>query len=268
VNTDVHIVKDELFDADRMNVMLRDTTGSYSKRDLINLSRYNKSKKTGNCVPVIYHYGKGFEKAQLGRLFARDNNGIQSFPRHIRNPLLEKHYWDCDMANAHYVILSKLADSWGLKTESIRQYISNRDLELNRVSSNRQISKTAFLKVAYGGTVKLYKDEYSDDGISPEGDISLIKRIEAEMRVIVDNCWMKYEKHQKLVKKKDNPKFSLFALILQTEERKCLLLMDEFMKLNGRQMDIFIHDGGEIRKLEGEKAFPSALLRGAEQYVV
>jgi len=267
INTDIHIVKDELFDVDRMNIILRDTSGTYSKRDLVNLSRYNRSKKTGNCVPVIYHYGRGFDKAQLGRLFARDNNGIQSFPCHIRNPLLEKHYWDCDMVNAHYVILSKLADSWGLKTEAIRQYVSNRDVELQRVSSNRRIAKTAFLKVAYGGSVKLHKDEYSDDGISPEGDISLLKRIEAEMRVIVDNCWMKYEQHQKLVKKKDNPKFSLFALILQTEERKCLMLMDEFMKLNKRQMDIFIHDGGEIRKLEGEKEFPSTLLRGAEQYV-
>ena len=267
VNTDFHIVKEELFDVDRMDVISRDTTGAYSKRDLINLSRYKKSKKTGNSVQVVYHYGRGFEKAQLGRLFARDNLGIQGFPAHIRNPLLEKHYWDCDMVNAHYVILAKLADSWGLKTEAIRQYISNRDVELNKVSQNRRIAKTAFLKVAYGGTVKLYNDEYSDDGIAPEGDISLIKRIEAEMKVIVDNCWMKYECHQKLVKKKDNPRFSLFSYILQTEERKCLLLMDEFMKLNKRQIDIFIHDGGEIRKLDGEKQFPTHLLRDAEKYV-
>ena len=258
VNTDFHIVKTELFDPNRMEAILRDTS-TFSARDLGNLGRYKKNRKTGNQVQVVYHFGKGMEKYQLGRLFAHNNESLQSFPFDIRNPLIEKYYWDVDMVNAHYTILSVLADNWGLKTDAIRQYIDNRDEELTRVSSNRKIAKTSFLKVAYGGTIKL-----ENDGIEPEGDLTLLRRIETEMKVIVDMCWIRYEQYQKLFKKKDNPKFSLFALILQTEERKCLLAIDDCFKDNGRQMDIYIHDGGEVRKLEGETEFPSELLRKAE----
>jgi hypothetical protein len=264
INSDLCIVKEELYDVDRMDTILRDTN-SYTKPDLGNLSRYKKNRKGGNIVTVVYELKGEGKKANLGRLYAKNCGSLQSFPSDIRNALLEKHYWDCDIVNAHYTILSRLADSWGLKTEAIQQYVQNREYELNKVSANRRIAKTAFLKVAYGGSIKLYNREYTD-GISPDGDISLLKRIESEIKIIVDNCWMKYERYHKLVKK-DNPKFSLFSLILQTEERRCLLAIDEFLKLNGRQMDIYIHDGGEIRKLEGEKEFPSDLLRKAEQYV-
>jgi hypothetical protein len=88
------------------------------------------------------------------------------------------------------------------------------------------------------------------------------------MGSIVDMCWTKFEQYHSLVKKKPNPRFSLFALILQTEERKCLLAMDEFLKMNGRQVDIYIHDGAEVRKKADETAFPVELLRGAEKHIL
>jgi len=266
LNTDVKIVKTELYDPDVMDVLCKDVQ-SFSKRDLGNLSRYKKGRKHANQVEVVYHFGKGCEENQLGRLYPHDGQGLQSFPFDMRNPLLEKNYWDIDMENAHYNILYTLADTWGLKTNSIRHYIDNRDIELAKVSSVRHIAKTAFLKVAYGGSIKLYNEHYNDDGIAPEGDITLLRKIEVEMKAIVDLCWTRNEQYHKLVKKKENPRFSLFALILQTEERKCLLAIDQYLQQNGRQMDIYIHDGGEVRKLENETDFPPHLLRGAEQYI-
>ena len=263
VQTDLKYVKCERYDPDVMDALLCDSS-SFSKKDLGNLSRYKKGRRQGNEVEVVYSYGKGCEEYELGRLYAKGGQGIQSFPFDIRNPLIEKFYWDCDMENAHYNILATLGSSWGVKTDSIQQYIQHRDEELAKVSSLRHVAKTAFLKVAYGGNVKLY-DEYSnDDGIEPDGDVSLLKKIEVEMKTIVDLCWMKYEKYHKIVKNKSNPRFSLFALILQTEERKCLLAMDEYAKTQGRSIDIFIHDGGEVRKLSNEKECPDVLLRGFE----
>jgi hypothetical protein len=266
VNTDIHIVKTELYDANVMDALVRDTK-SFSKRDLTRLSMYKKGRLHGNNVEVVYHYAKGCEKERLGRLYVRNGQGLQAFPFDMRNPLLEKNYWDIDMENAHYHLLWKLADSWGLKTDAIRQYIDNREVELERVSPDRRISKTTFLKIAYGGHIKLYNEFYNDVSLTEGADLSLVRRIEKEMLAIVDMCWSKYSQHHKLVKKKDNPKFSLFALILQTEECKCLLAIDEFMKLNDRNVDIFIHDGCEIRKLADELTFPEELMRGAEEYV-
>lgn len=266
VNTDMKIVKTELYDPDVMDALLTDTK-TFSKRDLGNLSRYKRGRLHGNAVEVVYHYGVGCAENQLGRLYPHGGQGLQAFPFDMRNPLLEKHYWDCDMENAHYNYLARLADDWGLKTDAIKYYIANRDKCLSSLSSNRGIAKTAFLKVAYGGQIKLYNDHYNDEGIAPDGDITHLKAVEKEMVAIVDMCWVKYSQYQKIVKKKPNEKFSLFALILQTEERKCLLAMDDYLKTQGRQMDIFIHDGGEVRKLPNETKFPEHLLRGMEKAV-
>lgn len=265
VNTDAKVVKREMYDADVMDALLCDKR--FSMKDLGNLSRYKRGRKHGSEVEVIYHYAKGWEEAQMGRLYPHGGQGLQSFPFDMRNPLLEKYYWDCDMANCHYVILAALGEEWGLRTNAIQQYIANRDAELLKVSSNRGIAKTAFLKVAYGGNIKLANEHYNDDGIGPDGDLTLIRAIEKEMGAIVEMCWSKYSRFQSKVMKKPNPKFSLFAVVLQTEERKCLLAMDSYMRKNKRSVDVLIHDGGSIRKLDDEKEFPDELLRGAEEYI-
>ena len=258
--------RDEYYDPDVMDAILLDT-GSFGHKDLGNLSRYKKNRVHGNKVRVQYTFGRGCEKNQLGRLYAKGGLGIQSFPFDIRNPLLDRNYWDIDMENAHYILLAKLGDDWGVKTDAIHQYISNRGEELKKVSENRGVAKTAFLKVAYGGNIKLH-NEFYNDGIAPEGDMTLLKRIETEMKVIVDLCWVKYAQYQKVVKNKTNPKFSLFALILQTEERKCLMAMMEYLETQKRYMGVLIHDGGAIRKLPDEEAFPTELLVGCEAAIL
>jgi len=265
MSTDLRIVKTELFDPDVMEAILNDP--SFSKKDRDRLSRYKKGRKHSNQVEVVYHYGKGCEELDLGRLYPHEYQGLQSFPFDIRNPLIDKYYWDIDMANCHYVILSKLADKWGLPNDAIKQYIANRDDELSRVSSTRHIAKTAFLKIAYGGNIRLHNDWHDDDGIA-EGDLTLVRKIEKEMNCIVERVWNDNKLYHKLVSRKKNPKFSLFAYVLQTEERKCLLAIDGYLRGRGRSVDILIHDGCEVRKLDGEVAFHEELLRGAEQAIL
>jgi hypothetical protein len=258
--------RDEYFDPDVMDAILMDTS-SFGHKDLGNLSRYKKHKSGPNLFKVQYKFGKGCEKHQLGRLYVKNGLGLQGFPSEIRNALLAKNYWDIDMENAHYILLAKLGNDWGVKTDAIQQYISNRAEELRKVSDDRLIAKTAFLKVAYGGNIKLYNDMYND-GILPEGDISLLKKIETEMKVIVELCWAKYPQFHKLIKDdKANPKFSLFALILQTEERKCLMAMIQYLETQKRYMGILIHDGGGVQKLKDEERFPTELLKGCEDAI-
>ena len=57
------------------------------------------------------------------------------------------------------------------------------------------------------------------------------------------------------------------AYILQTEERKCLLAMDRAFGRRGRSLDVLIHDGGLVRKRDGESALPTSLLREVERDV-
>ena len=258
----------EEWDPDVMDDMLGHS-GNYGKRDINNLGRYKRARKHGNTNEVVYEFkGKVAKEKRMGRLYPKDGMGLQGFPFDIRNPLLEKYYHDCDMVNAHYVLLAHLADKWGLKNDNIRRYIANRDEELGKVSGNRGIAKVAFLKVAYGGNIKLaYGDDYNDDGISPEGDMSLLKAIEGEMKNIVERCWIEHKDLHKWCSSKDHPKFSCFAYVLQTEEREVLLEIVRYMKSVGRQVGVLIHDGCCIKKKKDEATLPAEILRGAEKAI-
>ena len=257
----------EYYDAEVMDHILAHPDG-FSKRDIQMLGRYRRARKHANHVEVHYErQGKVAQQKELGRLYPRGGLGLQSFPFDIRNPLLAKNYFDVDMVNAHYTLLAQLATKWNLKCDAIKQYIANRDLELAKVSANRGIAKVAFLKVAYGGNIKLASEFYNEEGISPEGDTTLLKAIEAEMKHIVDYCWKENKDLHKMCSSKDHPRFSCFAYVLQTEESKCLLEIVNFMNTQNREVGVLIHDGCCIRKKEGESVFPLDLLRGAEQWV-
>lgn len=262
---DRRIVKKEKYDADMMEGLLRDETipTLYRKR----LSDYKKHHLLStNCVEVVYHYGKGCEENQLGRLYAKNNKGLQSFPKDIRNPLLQKYYYDLDFENAHFKLMVKLGKDWNLIIRNIEYYCDNRDACLNMVSSDRKTAKTAYLKVAYGGNIKLH-NEHIDNEIEIDGNDELLKKIEIEVKVMMDVCYANNEQYHNLVKNKPNKKASLFALILQTEECKCLLLLDEFLKSKGRQADILMFDGLNVLKQLNEIEFPKNLLVEAENYI-
>jgi hypothetical protein len=257
----------EHFDAEVMDQLLAHPEG-YSRRDIQNLSRYKRSRKQGNLVEVLYERaGKVAQAKSIGRLYPRGGIGLQSFPFDIRNPLLESLYHDLDMANSHYVLLNTLAERWGLKHTAIQTYVDHRDEELSKVSSHRGVAKVAFLKVAYGGNIKLASEFYNDDGIAPEGDITLLKEIEAEMKHIVDSCWTQHKDLHKACSSKDHPRFSCFSYVLQTEETKCLLAIVDYLKTRNREVGVLIHDGCCVRRKEGELTLPVDLLRGAEAAV-
>lgn len=264
-NRDIHIVKEEIYDADIMEEILRDIN-TFPKRELNRLRAYKKSRKYGNKVDVIYHYGKGCEENQLGRLYVKNNRGLQSFQREIRDALLEKHHFSIDIENAHYNLMIKLGIDWNINISNIKYYCENRNECLKMLSEDKKISKLSYLKVAYGGNISLY-DNTIGEFVEPEGDTSILKGIEKEVKSLIEMCYGKYPEYHNIIKNKENHKVSLFALILQTEERKCLLSMDEYLQSQGRQTDVLIHDGLEVIKKENELIFPEELLRGCERAI-
>jgi hypothetical protein len=264
-NKDLHIVKEEIYDADIMEEILRDIN-TFPKSELNRLRAYKKSRKYGNKVDVIYHYGKGCEENHLGRLYVKNNRGLQSFQREIRESLLERYHFSIDMENAHYNLMVKLGTEWNINISNIKYYCENRNQCLKMLSDDKKISKLSYLKVAYGGNINLY-DNTLGEFVEPEGDTSLLKEIEKEVKSLIEMCYGKYQEYHNLVKKRDNPKVSLFALILQTEELKCLLTLDEYLYSQGRQTDVLIHDGLEVIKKENELNLPEELLRGCEKAI-
>lgn len=257
-----HIVKKELFDPDVMKSLLSDER--YAVADRMRLRKYYKARSKPNEVQVVYNFGKGYELAQLGRIYPDYGLGLQCFSRDIRNPLTAKYYWDVDIENAHYVLAQRLADERGLKTTTIQHYISNRDACLDAVSSNRTVAKVAFLKVLYGGDVTLY-NPHADGAEEPDGDLSFLQSLKMEVDVLMDRVWLEFDHVRKHCLRKRNPRASVLSIVLQTIERQVLLTLDRFLTEKGRGFDVLIHDGGLVRRLEGETEFPAALLREAEE---
>ncbi|KAJ1641061.1 hypothetical protein T492DRAFT_831536 [Pavlovales sp. CCMP2436] len=192
----------------------------FNSIDRKRLTEYNKHRINGGKVHVSYTYGAGCAEKQLGRLFPENGIGLQA-------------------------------------------------LRFDLLSSSRKKAKTEFLKVLYGGNLQLFREDYQEieGNITPEG-LTMLKDVKIEMDALMEKIWYKHSelhnlkigKDQKKISKKLNPKASLMAILFQTYERHLLLEWDTFLSEKGRYLSVYIHDGGYISKLDGEKEFPPELL--------
>jgi hypothetical protein len=260
-----HIVKKELFDTDVMKSLLSDERFAAVDRAL--LKKYYKGRKGPNETTVVYNFGRGYELSQLGRIYPDRGMGLANFSRDIRNPLAAKHYWDIDIENAHYVIALHLAKERGLQHATIQHYVEHRAECLESVSNNRSIAKVAFLKILYGGDISLY--DAGDSAVQdPEGDLSFLHTLKLEVDVLMDSLWAERDDIRKHCLRKRNPRASVMSIVLQTHERAVLMALDRYLLGAGRSLDVLIHDGGYVRRLEGETAFPIELLRAGEEFIL
>ncbi len=270
------IAKRERFDEEIYMSIVKNE--DFNSIDRIHLKKYFKERReSGSVSSVNYVFGKGCEDERLGRIYPELGIGTMRFD--IRNPLTQKFYWDLDFENCHYYLALHICKEKGLPYDKIQDYIENRNEWLKKAHPDRWVAKTAFLKTAYGGDVKLYKEDYpeiNDNGIpiSDEVNLFLVKLLEQFTR-IANTLWSDYPNLHKLktgkdkipIEKKRNPKFSLMSLIFQTEERKHLLFLDWYLQKKGRYMGVLIHDGGLVEKLPDETEFPQELIKECEKAV-
>ena len=159
----------------------------------------------------------------------------------------------------------------GLKCDYIKKYIDDREHYLKLVSSNRKKAKTEFLKILYGGDIKLYRDDFEEvDGEINYQGIAFLKELQIEVNNLMEFIWNENKHLHKLktgkgkdakpINKKPNPKASLMSIIFQTEERKTLMCIDFVLKIYNRSLSVLIHDGGYVEKLPGETCFSVTLL--------
>lgn len=275
--TMTYVTKVERYDEDIMKQMLVDTR--ISSEDRKRLSHFFKhSRITPSKATVSYELSKNYQELKKGRLYPVGAMGLQSFRRDIRTPLLAKYYWDIDFENCHYNIALKFARDYGIANKTIERYCTHRNECLALYSDNRVFSKNAFLKIAYGGDLSLYRDDYDDTGIqNPKQEAQqFIRDLKQEMTTLAEIMYhrhpelhkLKCGKENKPIEKRNNNRAVLMSLVFQEEEKKCLLVLDDFMAENGRYMGVLIHDGGAVEKLDGEMQFPEELLIGGAKAVL
>jgi len=259
-SSDMTIIKRERIHMERLAFLLKnEDVPKETKRELKKLSE----KIVEGCWAVI-NYGLGKQAKDsseaLGRLNAVGNVGLQGVKRDVRNFLAEPYYWDIDMIAAHPTLCLSMCRTQKLTCEYQTELIEKREEKLAELMDVMGCSRST----AKDYITILYFGEENASSALPMWFKSLHQEISNARKVITQNEeWTEALKF--LNGKKKNRMGSAFSFILQSVERECLLAMERSAKKHGRSLDTYIHDGGLIRKREGEEAFPDELLREFEK---
>ena len=258
------IVLKEKFDVEMMKKLIY--SNKIDKKDQIYL--INKLKKYPDGIFEVKYKNDTF-----GRLKTSTNN--KHFVPHymigtrkiIRSILAHKYYIDLDIKNCHPVLIYQIAKKNNILLTELKKYIDDRETILSNISESWKISKTnvktLIIRILHGGSIELFCEEnniiYNN---IPEFLINLKSETKKIRDVIIND-----ENNKSLIewaeKKKD---ISVFAHYVQTEEKKCLLSMYNFMLKNNIIVGALIHDGLMIEK--SDKIINNDFLNICSRYIL
>lgn len=256
------IHKSEVYDTNVIELLLRHP--GVCDTDKGSLRKYKKRHINGNTVQITYDYSDGPNRdMKKGRIYPQPFLGLATFPREVRAALAATHYDEIDMENSQPVLLAQIGKKEGLLMASLDEYVDKRTEVLAEIQKSnnmtRSEAKDICIAVAFGG----YREEHP-----------LLPKIKAELDTLADIICKKYPDYLTLAKKskeakgkRSNLPASALAQYAQDHETKILLIIEAFLAEKGYSMDVLQHDGGDVRKKDGQ-SIPMTLLREAEGVVL
>lgn len=233
--------------------MLDPTQLSYIK------ALYDNAKAHGRYNVSVFTYGysknSSISRAGYGRLYSQEKGSLERLEKTLRHSLCSGLYWDIDMVNAQPSLLSQLSKRYGLKLNFLTQYENNRNEIIRKIMTELNMTrdevKEWIIKCIFGSNI-------------PE-----LKQLQLELKTLANELRNDYnDLYDSVVKTKEKNIIGTFlAYVAQSEETKCLKLMDEYFTKNGREVGVFCYDGCMVVVIEGESAFPVSLLKGCEKYI-
>jgi Family of unknown function (DUF5906) len=253
---DIAIVKREKVDIEWIRFLLNNP--NIQKDEKIKLRAWLKQIVEGCYVDITYKLGKNCKAGDemMGRLTALRGIGLQCFRCEIRNALAHRNYHDIDIQGAHPTLCAQLCKKKGFVHTFQDEFVRTRKEKVAELCDAMNITpeeaKLRLTALYFGGGC---------DGM-PEFFQNLYNELAVVRPLIVNDTDLL--PHLKFLNGKPNRMGKALAFILQTHERNCLMAMDNSLTAQGRMMDVFIHDGGLVRRKEGEECFPVDLLRKME----
>lgn len=263
--TTLKLVKQEFFNQNAMRMLLNHNGIS----DLVKnqLKKYNKKRVNGNRVDnIIYEYKN---KEEFGRLYC--NVGLATFEKNVRNALAEGIYDDVDMVNAHPTILLQECKKYGWVCDKLNHYVLNREEVLQQVAEYYQVSrneaKLLFNVIMFGGGVDTWLKETITIPNKPTPPF--LQEYQQELKTIAINISTFNPTITKYVEKskKPNKEARIMSYFLQTIEREILFAMIEGFAELKYEVDVPIHDGGFVRRLNKDIPLDKSLLYDVECYI-
>jgi hypothetical protein len=187
------------------------------------LINYLSKSVSDNKIKVKYI------KDKYGRSNPENSHGLYNIRREIRQTITKDYYTDIDIENAHPVILHQILKHNGIKCDHLTNYINNRkyylDLVMNKYKVKRDVAKTLFIRLLYGGSYELWLEENKfTESIKEIIDFNYSmwainkKIVEANPEL---NNWV-LDKHKDDEKKKTNYNSTVVAFMLQEKEVQIL----------------------------------------------
>jgi len=249
----------EIFNVDNYYKLCRHDGISKDQKAL--LHKYKKLARDGNKVLIPYEFGKFWNKIKFGDLYAAKGVGLASFDRNIRAALAEKYYWDLDIVNAHPSILQNYCNKNKIPCPILTQFINQRkDIVAAICSEHKQErwwAKEECIKVFNGGYSCVHPIL-----------LQLIPEIEAIRNKVVEDNPEVFQIAFKINKSAAIASVTTLSLVFQNETRILLSHIIDFLKTKGRDLQVRIHDGGLVRKLDNETSFPITLIKETEQHIL
>lgn len=265
-------VKQELFNPDYIRLLLNHDGLAYETKQL--LKKYFKRRQAGNRVDTVYDYAKEYATYNIGRVYVNHSLGLQSFERDIRNALAQDLYWDIDMVNAHPTILLQACKKNGWTCDRLEHYVYNREQVLTDIMEHYGCSvkdaKNLMIRMMFLG----HPESWVGDSVCEinNNHLDWVIGFRQELETIAKNVYNNEtdistiisRKRKKTIQQKHSCALSLY---LQSEEHKILMAIDRSLASQGRNMDVYIYDGGLVRKLKDEEELPESILKKCEEDV-
>ncbi len=251
---DVCVQKTEVFDVDFAHWILKNKEIGEEARKAVR--RLVKDLTHTNQHDTTYKLGKELKHIEhSGRFCAVRSTSLQCIPRDCRAALAQKYYWDVDMRNAQPTLLEQYAVKRGWDCSALQRYNAFRDDHIAEVMETLDVerweAKERVTALCFGGFATGLPAFFANE-------------LWPELRKLSENIRKERPKEYAALSKRPNANGSLMALVLQTEERSCLLALDHSLARQGRSLDVYIHDGGLVRKKDGESHLSESILRKAE----
>lgn len=213
---------------------------------------------------VEYSLSSASEAGRLGfgRLYASHVSSLERIPRKVRGTIAGEYYHDLDIVNCHPVLLLQLAERLsGLPVTRLRHLVEHRDDALKTIAADRTAAKEQALAALYGAAV----NSPVLCGLSQEArGIGSRLQKHADWAPLFASC----ATHEQpgAAGSPGNVAGRFLALVLQTEDRRCMLAMKDALERRSWSVDVLAYDGVMVRRRRGH-ACDGDLLRGVERDV-
>lgn len=219
----------------------------------------------------------GAGKLGFGRLYGT-RGSFETLEREIRGTVCKEFYHDIDIKNAHPVFLYQLANTaYKIEMPEVKRYCDNRDAFLKQMKDNngqqlsRDDAKSAILKIMYGGKnehdfLREFEKEVKTFTQLTLGVDTKYSKLLAYVRKLDGDCGQSIGTGKKEYKIK-NIWGTFLALILQSEEVKCMLAMRKSLTEQDWSVDVLAYDGVCIRR-KPKKELTENVLRQTEKDVL